>query len=337
MKQIFNSKKIKAFGLGMVLASMIFAGIFMQSCSRDDILEDIATDTNIISQTRGSEDLNWEDQLESIMNTPPDILVNSKIELLGYEIISDNIDNSIDENNYKNAIKSDENMIPFYSDDFKSVKGITKKEITLRSSQHQKFTPEEGDNFLDEIELQGAKILRLKWNNNGIETNTICAVSDKEGIVYDNFITNFLVIKEPIIVNSQDGKIDSTIANTTPRLKSGSENTNFTGTVLWSISDTALWLWGSERGEVVITHTGYYSSGSFSYHNFNATHYMSIGNSGAIVSQISSNTIAYGYGMSTPYISITITFSGQNYSVQFSTMIGSTIGGSGQHTHPLRK
>jgi hypothetical protein len=187
------------------------------------------------------------------------------------------------------------------------------------------------------MELKGAKILRLKWNNNGIETNTVCAVSDRDGIIYDNFITNFFVMKEPTIVCTQDGRCNNLIANTTPRLKTGSEGSNFTGIAHWTYTDGANWIWGSERGSVTITHDGYYSSGGFSHHNFNASHYFSLGNSDAKVSEIGNNTIAYGYGFSTPLITINITLTGSNYNVSFGSMIGSTSGGNGQHSHPLTK
>jgi hypothetical protein len=322
-----------AYSTAVLLIGIVSFGITIQSCS--DYYDDEDINPNIIDtrMTKEGEYHNWKSQLEKIMNTPPAILATNGIELLGYEIISNSVDNSIDENNYKNAIKSDGNMIPFYSDDLKSIKAISKKEMILRSSQHQKFTIEEGDKFLDNIKLKGAKILRLKWNNNGIETNTVCAVSDKDGIIYDNFITNCFVMKEPTIVCTQDGRTDNGIM--TPRLKTASENSDFTGMVSWTRTDVAEWIWGSDRGRVTITHDGHYSNGSFSHHNFNASHYFSLGNSEAKVSVVNSNTIAYGYGLSTPYISISITLTGSNYTVSFSTTIGSHCGGSGQHTHPL--
>jgi hypothetical protein len=70
-----------------------------------------------------------------------------------------------------------------------------------------------------------------------------------------------------------------------------------TSTATWTLTNRADWLWGSERGEAVITHTGYYSRGSFNYHNYSASHYMTLGNSDAQVTAINSKTIAYGYGL----------------------------------------
>jgi hypothetical protein len=129
------------------------------------------------------------------------------------------------------------------------------------------------------------------------------------------------------------GKHDSIAINKILRLKSGSE-IDFTGSLIWELTSTATWLWGSKRGQVVITHTGYYTNGYFYYHDFSGTHYMSIGNSDVQVTPISYNTITYGYGMSTPLISISITLKGSSYEVNFSGSIGSTAGGEGQHSHP---
>lgn len=223
-------------------------------------------------------------------------------------------------------------MIPFYSDNFKTIKGISKEEANLRSSQNQKFTIKDGEKLLENLDLKGSKIIRLKWNNNGCETNTICAVSEKEGIIYDNFITNFFIVKDVDITCSQYAKIN-TAGNMIPRLKSASESAS-SGSLIWTLTAVADWIWGSERGRVTITHTGYYTSGHFRYHNYDADHYFNIGNSDAKVSQVGDQTIAYGYGFSTPSISINITLSGSSYSVSFSSSFGSTSGGSGQHSHP---
>lgn len=278
----------------------------------------------------------WRSQLENIISMPSKILVKSDIRLLGYEIINNGINNPIEEGSYKAALKSDEEMIPLYADDLNSIEVISKEEMRLRSSRHQKFTEERGDAFLDNIKLQGAKILRLKWSNKGVVTNTICAVSDKDGIIYDNFITNFFEIKDPSIKLTKVRWGGNERAGTIPRLKSASENSNFTGQIIWEFTASADWIWGSERGEIKITHDGHYSNGYFTYHDYNATHYFLLGNSAAEVSAIDHNTIAYGYGFSTPYITINLKFTGQTYEVSFTgSGFGSQSGGQGTHTHPL--
>jgi hypothetical protein len=52
---------------------------------------------------------------------------------------------------------------------------------------------------------------------------------------------------------------------------------------------------------------------------------MDMGNSDAKVTEVNSSTITYGYGMSTPTISITITLKGSNYEVKFGISLGQQL------------
>jgi hypothetical protein len=294
----------------------------LQSCS--DAFDDIApynTDTDIVSQTDGEESLTWEERLEKIMNTPPNIMINSGIALLGYEIISDNIDNAVDENFYKEEIKADENMIPSYSDDLKSLTAITKSEATLKSSPHQTFNFEEGDKLVDNLNLKGAKILKLKWNNNGVETNTVCAVSDKDGIIYDNFISNcFERETEESVVVSQNETTDNLAK--TPRLKGGSETVSSDGTILtWTYTDKLTPLSGGTSGpSVTIKHIGYYKNGNLYNHTCSATPSNSPGKAAAEARTTTNQTIVFGYGLAeSSSVSITITKTASSYNVTFTS------------------
>lgn len=332
MKLILKNRNDRSINIGIIIIFIL--GILVQSCNTDFHIEDEVLNSEFITKENGMQ--NWKSQIERIINMPPNILVESNIRLLSYDVINEGIRSPAEENDYRIALKSDENMIPLYSDDLKSVEAISKKEMSIRSSQYQKFTEKGGNAFLDNVKLQGAKILILKWSNNGIETNTICAVSDKEGIIYDNFITNFFEIKEPSIKLVQEIGGNNEYVNTIPRLKSGSENSNFTGRVIWTFTATADWIFGPERGEAKITHDGYYTNGEFTYHDYNVTHYFLLGNSAAQITATNSNTIAYGYGFSTPYITIKLEFSQNSYNVTFTgSGIGSKSGGQGSHTHPL--
>jgi hypothetical protein len=315
MKKYFIKYKIIHRAV-IILTGIVFFAATMQSCS--DAFDDdpYITDTDIVSQTNWEESLTWEERLEKIMNTPPNIMVNSGIELLGYEIISDNIDNTIDENRYKEAIKADENMIPLYSDDMKFVTALTKRNAILKSSLHQTFHFEKGDEFVDNMNLKGAKILKLKWNNNGTETNTVCIVSDKDGILYDNFLSHcFENETEESIVVSQNEATDSIIK--TPRLKAGTE-APLNGTISWSLTGKLTNISsGSVLASVQISHTASYYNGNLCFH-YASCFPLSLGGSAhGKARTINSNTIAYGYGLSPlSSISIQITEYGSSYNVQ---------------------
>ena len=51
--------------------------------------------------------------------------------------------------------------------------------------------------------------------------------------------------------------------------------------------------------------------------------------------EIANNRIAYGYGFSTPGITINLTFNAGAFSLSFGGMVGSTAGDTGSHSHPL--
>jgi hypothetical protein len=267
----------------------------------------------------------WSAQLNKIINDPPSLMINSNITLLNYKELG-KVENSNDEVMYREMLKSNENMFPIYSKDLLAIRAVHKNEAVNLDSEHQKFTNKKGNYFLDNLTLRGGKILVLKWNNNGVEQNTICAVSDKEGILYDNLISNTFIIKDPIISST-------TSSATLPRLKSSSEGSTYPpGTYDWTLHHEAYWLWGSGRGEVIINHQGIFNNNGFVSHNFLATHHMTVGNSDAKVKAVNNRTIAYGYGMSTPFISITLSYANGHYTLNFSSTLGSTMGGTGQHT-----
>jgi hypothetical protein len=264
-------------------------------------------------------------------------MVNSGIELLDYEIISGSIDNAVDENFYKEEIKADDNMIPFYSDDLKSLTAITRSEAILKSSPHQTFNFEEGDKFVDKMNLKGAKILKVKWNNNGTETHTVCAVSDREGILYDNFLSHCFEIKtEESVVVSKNETTD--IPAKTPRLKAGSETVSSDGTVTWILTVEA---WKASAGIVAsikITHIAYYTYGVFFYHYYSATHNCKIEEGATAVAKVKSinnKTIAYGYGLSAiSSISISVTETGSGYNATMSPIDFNVASiGDGTHSH----
>ena len=276
----------------------------------------------------------WITQLERIKNQPPNLLNKSGISLVNYELL-DLLDSETKIMNYKNEIKQNENMIPCYIS-IDEIKAITKEEARCSNSSNQLYTFSKLENYVDSVVKLNTKIVRLEWNNNGDIENTLCVVSDKDGILYDNFITNTIVINAPEISESEI--LNSNLGTNIIRLKTNSESGVVNKYYEWTLKGTASWLWGTERGSAEIVHIGYYDAQErFIYHDFNASHYFILGNSDAEVSEVDLNTIAYGYGFSTPGITISLTFTGQIYTLSFSSTLGSTAGDTGWHTHPTQR
>lgn len=276
----------------------------------------------------------WMDQLLNIKKSPPEILIRSGINLIDYEVL-DCIDSSTKEIHYKKTLLEDENMMPVYSDNFESIKAITRSEVeVLNSQKNQKYTFDNREKFIENLELIDANIIKLKWNNNGIETSTLCLVSDRKGIIYENFISNVLIIKKPTITTYINGIKQFNLKND---ISFNADTSNQEGPVRsleWELRAQNDWIWGANRGEAVIRHTAYYDyRGIFEYHNFSASHHFQLGNSDAQVREITPTTIAYGYAFSTPTINISLRFEMDNYSLSFGMGIGSKSGSTGQHRH----
>jgi len=313
-----KNRLVKLNAISIFVALISLSG-YISSCNKESIdgeldMLDFELSSRVPKEGSYSsiDDGDWRKQLKKIIDSPPSILAESNIKLLEYKVIG-RVNNTEDEIRFRDAIASNANMFPIYSKGYKTIRAVSKKEAIDQHSEHQKFTEEQGNDFLGRLNLHGTEILNLKWNNNGVESNTICAVSDKEGILYDNLITNTFIIGDPII-------------SSTSSLNQGPV------THQWEERSEAFWLWGSQRGECKIKHSATYNDNHFLSHSFSASHYISLGNSDAQVSEVSNGVIAYGYGMSTPFITITLTYTAGNYTLTFSTMLGSTMGGTGQHS-----
>ncbi len=322
----------------------VLIGIFFSitSCN-EEMFENIQYHDEMGESYQNSIEMNvmkgvdWRGQLQKIIDTPPAILKESGIALLSYSIIDD-IDSDVKALEMKKKLKSEEDMIPSYSKDLKSIQAITKTKARNISNDAQCYTFSICEKYIDDHIMVGMKVLSLRWNNKGVETTTSCIVSDKQGIVYDNFIINAFIINTPVTtidVVAIDNKEEMGVNKLSAESETHDVMPIFSGFVNWSTSGTAEWLWGSERGYARILHTGHYYYDSFLRHDYSASHYFQLGNSDAEVQELAYNRIAYGYGFSTPGITINLTFNAGAFSLSFGGMIGSTAGDTGSHSHPL--
>ena len=309
----------------------ILALIVVVSCSQGLEIEETALglDNNEASLIESS---TWKEKLERIKKMPPVALKNGKIALLEYELI-DCIDCKSKVESVKSILKSDPNMIPYYQNGFGSISAISKTKARLLSSKVQEYDFSRSDRYIDTCITKGMDLIKLTWENNGEITNTYCVVSGENDIVYDNFITNALIINESTTITYvEDG--------TTPQTRASSLGPNFSGFVNWSHYVHAEWLFGGERGYAGVDHRGNYYYGGFTYHSYSASHYMSIGNSKAEVKNESpggnrnGGRISYAAGVSTPYLDINIEYSNSGFTIGFEGLLGSKAGISGSHFFP---
>ena len=90
----------------------------------------------------------------------------------------------------------DDSYFPFYDVTNNKIEIKMLKEITSQKIEGITYSPEELEEFLEKILVLGMIKVELEWMCDSQIYKTICVVSDKSGIVYDNIITNILCLDE---------------------------------------------------------------------------------------------------------------------------------------------
>lgn len=292
--------------------------IIFTSCEKGMLCEN---QDEIITKEVGN--IDWKSQLNALKENPKDLLVVSGISLIDYQLV-DTIDNNQKLFKYKDVLKEEQDMLPFYNQSMDTIKVLTKKEALNTRSVNQKFTFDRLNEYIDENVQDGMNIIRLTWNNNGTIVNTLCAVSDKKGIVYDCLISNALIFKvEESILDEEESASKPNTRVLVP----------FTGSRVWTMRVTAEWLWGAERGFAEVAHTGYYRTGSIYGHDCTSHYSFQFGTAKAQATKIGNYTIAYVCAMAAPGITINTGLGSNGYYLDFSGYIpGFTSGDSGSHS-----
>lgn len=145
------------------------------------------------TSAEAADTVRWKIQFNTIKEEPANLLVVSGISLVDYQLV-DVIDNEQKLEKYKTVLKEEQDMLPYYNQSLDTIKVVTKKEAQNIKSEHQEFTFDKQNGFIDECVREGMKIIRLTWDNNGTKINTLCVVSDEIGIVYDCFLINTMIV-----------------------------------------------------------------------------------------------------------------------------------------------
>ncbi|MCR5714484.1 MAG: hypothetical protein K6F98_06105 [Bacteroidales bacterium] len=285
--------------------------------SKDDYRTSLtrSQDTIIIDDT------SWEGVLDILKEKGNDLIPGINISLSGYEVVCKISEKNLQD--VKNTVKENITLIPCY-DDANNIYDIQTNLNEVANSiniSNVRYDFDRRNNYIEKETRPGMSLLKLHWRCNGNLVDSYCIVSDAFGIVYEDFIVNTMLFDS------------RTVERISKRLKSRDENPFFSGTKTWERSVTAYWLWGNERGRAEVAHNGYFSNGVVIGQDSQALAYISIGNAEAERTEIAYNKIAYGLGLSTPLIDITLSFNVDSYTLSFSASVGSKIGETGTHTH----
>lgn len=134
----------------------------------------------------------WESQLDAVKEKPTQVFGVSGISLVDYQFVDD-INNNEKLTKYKNVLKEEQDLFLYYDASVNKLKVLTKKEMQSLEPAQAQLSFDKMNEYIDKSVHEGMKIIRLTWDNNGTHINTLCIVSDIEGLVYDCFLSNLLL------------------------------------------------------------------------------------------------------------------------------------------------
>ncbi|WP_186754183.1 hypothetical protein [Echinicola salinicaeni] len=317
--------------LNFRIINLVIFAILFYSCIAEDSVSPMEYHLKSSSSYESSaEEIGWEYKLEYIQNNKIDILESSGIKLVDY-YVNGKVKSLNDIEIVKSNILDDKSFIPLFDKSMEKVKPISIEDAKKMETSAQRYTEDRLISFLDSTVSIGVDIVKILWNYNGSEFYSTCIVSDEQGLIYDNIITNIFILSAS----------QSNVPHSHKRLKSASVETQ-NGPISFSRTKggTAYWLWGSERGfaEVYYSVSGMAVNGVKSidsYYQY-ANDYMSIGKSDSKVTVLSAQTgtnghynVTWGWYIATPAFSIELVFTGSSWTVEIGTSLGTEAHGSG--------
>lgn len=314
-----------------VLTAVVFLGALsvLQSCSKNEEMP------SSLEKGENTSNISWNEQLNLSLHNGKSIIKSSSmtkesnLKLVCYKILK-SITNSSDVDDVKTELLSSTSVFPYLDLERNKLILLTSSEISQQKQyEGVDYSIARLSKFLDEKINVGLKEIELTWECDSKRYTSICLASDEKGIIYDNIISNLINFQ---VSNNEENKKGVSKAK---RFKTTAESI-YTGTRTWGETATVDWLWGSQRGESTISHSLYIVNGSVWNSSYTADSYMSIGNceaQGKIVELKLGgggfSKLAYAYAMSTPFMTISISYSELGYSVSVSGVLGSEMHNSG--------
>lgn len=287
----------------------------------------------------------WEAQLSKILTVGNESLKGSSLKMTGYRqngiLASRQIIKTL-----KSDLLSDDKLLPDYSPvDLKDLQLIriadVKNNLSLKKHRVLNYDLPGTAKFLDTTLKIGQKMIEITWENDGKPFTTQAVVDDQSGIIYDNLISNIMIIKEKHTGQSFEAPVGANFITAEcldmpfpdpdiiPRNKAVGHS--------W----TANWLWGSQRGEASVNHSveGYtdrrmgFTKQVLTCSSVDAYSYMTLGSGDAQIvnhttnyGQNGSSYVHWGLYLAAPTVSISMSYSpATGYSISVSGGFGSEL------------
>ncbi len=180
---------------------------------------------NIIKCRKG--ELKWQKQLSLILEDN-DRLKENELVLEDVKYI-DKIRSTHQLEDVLEQIFNDLSLCPVYKDNSNIFTLVPLKDISEKKRYREAIdsvfsymqSDKKSNNQNDIFDLTKLNVVELTWKQQNVNFNTICLVSDKEGIIYDLLLSNIRFIEEFNYYTEKKSDVQ-----TVPRLKSGAENTD---------------------------------------------------------------------------------------------------------------
>jgi hypothetical protein len=188
--KVFKTENRKLAIYGLLVFSTL---LFLQSCGNKLAPKSVSAENDFELLTQNSKN-NWKEQLEFIKSSNLYVLKTNDIQLLDFgsanKINRDSLESIVAE------FTNGNNYIPYQKEGSAKIIVIKFSELLTKKSPEVKIDLNIQKEYFRKIISKCSRIVKLRWKvkNNILTTN--CFVSDDQGIVFDNLLTNIKVLKE---------------------------------------------------------------------------------------------------------------------------------------------
>lgn len=155
----------------------------------------------------------WKKQLNKMLTIGNKKLQNTPLQMVGYKLTG-KVSSSKDKQSIIKEMLSDNQYLPKYPNDslsyytqqnlnsFSLIK-IHRIRAYKTSQKAEKYNLKSLRSYLDTTLKKGQKLVRIQWKYKENPITTTAIVDDKKGLLYDNIITNTLIVETSHSTNDE--------------------------------------------------------------------------------------------------------------------------------------
>lgn len=148
----------------------------------------------------------WVDQILYVSNNKPEIYKDNNIKLVNYEV-GELLSSTNEVEKIKQTLLDENSYFPIQSNDFKELAFKTRQEIMTDETLQKKYDFESIERSLDTLLTPGCQLIKLEWEYEGRPIETSCVVKKNGKFVYDNILSNFIVVNKTTTITNEPDKI----------------------------------------------------------------------------------------------------------------------------------